>query len=126
MNKLLSSVASAKKVLDETFILRTIQARFAPETTLSDLQPIASSVVMKEFQAGEIIFNEGDEADALHLIRSGSVSVLKKYGSRELPMAYVSAGNYVGEMGLLGGYKRSATGAGDGKDSDDIPRCGKL
>ena len=109
MNKLLSSVASAKKVLDETFILRTIQARFAPETTLSDLQPIASSVVMKEFQAGEIIFNEGDEADALHLIRSGSVSVLKKYGSRELPMAYVSAGNYVGEMGLLGGYKRSAT-----------------
>lgn len=109
MNKLLSSVASAKKVLDETFILRTIQARFAPDMNLHELQPIASSVSIKEFQAGEIIFNEGEEADALHLIRSGSVSVLKKYGTKELPMAYVSAGNYVGEMGLIGGYKRSAT-----------------
>ena len=109
MNKLLNSVPSVKQVLDETFVLRAIQGRFAPELSIAELQPIASSALINEYQAGEAIFNEGDDADALHLIRSGSVSVLKTYAGKELPVSYVSAGNYVGEMGLLGGHKRSAT-----------------
>ena len=109
MNKLLNSVAAAKKVLDETFVLRVIQGRFAPELSIEALQPIASAAKLNEYQAGETIFSEGDDADALHLIRSGSVSILKQYEGKDLPMSYVSAGNYVGEMGVLGGYKRSAT-----------------
>lgn len=109
INKLLNSVESAKRVLDETFILRAVQARFAPNAALTELSSIASKAVINDFRPGEAIFLEGEEADSLHLIRSGSVSVMKSFDGREIPMAYVSAGKYVGEMGLLGGHRRTAT-----------------
>ena len=64
MNKLLSSVASAKRVLDETFILRTIQSRFAPSASIEDLLPIAQHAELHEFRPGEALFLEGDEADS--------------------------------------------------------------
>ena len=108
MNKLLSSVASAKRVLDETFILRTIQSRFAPSASIEDLLPIAQHAELHEFRPGEALFLEGDEAD-LHLVRSGSVAVLKTHNGEEVPLAYVAAGQHVGEMGLLGGHTRTAT-----------------
>jgi Fe-S-cluster-containing hydrogenase component 2/thioredoxin reductase len=109
MNKLVNSVDAVKRVLDETFILRTIQQRFAPGVPLEELRPIAKAAAVKHFRPGEVIFREGDKADALHLIRSGSVTVAKTFDNREIPMAYVAAGNYVGEMGLLGNSDRSAT-----------------
>ena len=109
MNKLLSSVASAKRVLDETFILRTIQSRFAPSASIEDLLPIAEHAELNEFRPGEALFLEGDEADSLHLVRSGSVAVLKTHNGEEVPLAYVPAGQHVGEMGLLGGHTRTAT-----------------
>ena len=55
------------------------------------------------------MFSEGDDADGLHLIRSGSVSVTRNIGGREIVTTYVAAGNYIGEMALLGQSKRSAT-----------------
>ena len=109
MNKLLNSVDAARRVLDETFILRTIQSRFAPGVPLDVLRPIAAAAQLNQYKAGELIFAEGDEADTLHLIRSGSVTIAKNFGEREIPMAYVAAGNYVGEMGLLGNSTRSAS-----------------
>ena len=56
-----------------------------------------------------MIFSEGDEADRLHLIRSGSVAVSRNLGGREIVTSYVAAGNYVGEMGLMGRTRRAAT-----------------
>ncbi len=109
MNKLVNSVDAVKRVLDETFILRTIQQRFAPGVPLEDLRPIAKAAKINHYKPGEVIFQEGDPADSLHLIRSGSVTVAKAFDNREIPMAYVAAGNYVGEMGLLGNSDRSAT-----------------
>ena len=42
-------------------------------------------------------------------MRSGSVAVLKTHNGEEVPLAYVAAGQHVGEMGLLGGHTRTAT-----------------
>jgi Fe-S-cluster-containing hydrogenase component 2 len=56
-----------------------------------------------------LLFHEGDDATGLHLIRSGSVAVSRNIGGRDVVTTYVAAGNYVGEMGLLGQSKRSAT-----------------
>ena len=109
MNKLVNSVDSVKRVLDQTFILRTIQQRFAPNVSLEELRPIAQAAKMNSYRPGEVIFAEGDEADSLHLIRSGSVTIAKNFDGREIPMNYLAAGNYVGEMGLLGNSTRSAT-----------------
>ena len=50
-----------------------------------------------------------DEADALHLIRKGSVSVSKRLDGRSVVLNYVASGNYVGEMGLISDAPRSAS-----------------
>jgi Fe-S-cluster-containing hydrogenase component 2/thioredoxin reductase len=109
MNKLVASNAGVKRVLDETFILRTIQTRFAPNATIEDLRPVAKAARINQYRPNEVIFAEGDDAHELHLIRSGSATVARTFEGREVPMSYLAAGNYVGEMGLLGRGKRTAT-----------------
>ncbi|MCZ6501646.1 MAG: cyclic nucleotide-binding domain-containing protein [Gammaproteobacteria bacterium] len=109
MNKLISSVDAVKKVLDHTFIVRTIQQKFAPETPIEDLLPVAEKTVINKYMPGEVIFEEGDEGDTLHFIRSGSVTVSSNYEGRDLVMSYVPANQAVGEMALLGSTTRTAT-----------------
>ncbi len=109
MNKLISSVDAVKKVLDQTFIVRTIQQRFAQETPIEDLMPIAEKTVINQYAPGEVIFQQGDEGDTFHFIRSGSVTVSSNVEGREIVMNYVPANQSVGEMALLGSKTRSAT-----------------
>lgn len=109
MNKLIASVAAVKRVLDETFIVRTIQQRFAPRTPLSELQSVAAAAEIHQYNSGDIIFREGDPGDTLHFVRSGSVTVSRTVGGREVIMAYLPANNAVGEMGVLGNTRRTAT-----------------
>jgi Fe-S-cluster-containing hydrogenase component 2 len=73
------------------------------------LQPIAANAQINQYAPGEVIFSEGDEADSLHFIRSGSVTVSVELDGREVIMSYVPANVAVGEMGLLGDTVRSAT-----------------
>lgn len=109
MNKLIASVDAVKRVLDETFIVRTIQQKFAPNTPIDELLPIAANAQINQFAPGEVIFAEGDEANDLHFIRSGSVTVSIEIDGRDVIMSYVPANVAVGEMGLLGDTVRTAT-----------------
>lgn len=109
INKLISSVDGVRRVIDEHFIARAIQTSFAPGASLDELRTVAASARLKRYQPDEVIFAEGDEADSLHLIRSGSVAVARDLGGREVVTSYVAAGNYVGEMGLVSRTARSAT-----------------
>ncbi|MEX2327818.1 MAG: cyclic nucleotide-binding domain-containing protein, partial [Pseudomonadales bacterium] len=109
MIKLIASVDAVKRVLDETFIVRTIQQKFAPSTPVTELLPIAARAKIHQYKPGEVIFQEGDAADSLHLVRSGSVTVSKQVNGRQVVMSYVPANNTIGEMGLLGETSRTAT-----------------
>ena len=109
MIKLIASVEAVKRVLDETFIVRTLQQKFAPNTPIEELQPIAARAKLHQFQPKEVLFREGDEADALHFIRNGSVTVSVQIDGREVVMSYVPANTPIGEMALLGNTTRTAT-----------------
>ncbi len=109
MNKLIGSVESVKRTIDEAFIVRTLQTRFAPTTPMDDLVKVAKTANLLSFKAGEELFHEGDEAESFHVIRKGSVTISRQIGEHELIMSYLPAGNYVGEMGLMGKSSRSAT-----------------
>ena len=109
MIKLITSLEAVKRVLDETFIVRIIQEKFAPKVPIEQLQMIARKAQLNQYRANEVLFSEGDEANCLHVIRSGSVTVSKKVGDKNIPMTYVAANNVVGEMGLLGNTARSST-----------------
>lgn len=66
-------------------------------------------VELVRYAPGEAIFQQGDLADAFYLVRIGFVKVTEKYPGGELVLAYLSKGSYFGEIGLMGGGKRTAT-----------------
>ncbi|MEI8298684.1 MAG: cyclic nucleotide-binding domain-containing protein [Pseudomonadota bacterium] len=107
--KLMSSVNAVKRGIDELFIIRAIQSSFAPEASFEELRPVAAGAKLNRYRPNDALFVEGDAADCLHLVRSGSVAVLRRLGGRDVVTSYVAAGNYVGEMGLIGRTGRSAT-----------------
>ncbi len=109
MNKLIQSIPSVKRQIDQVFMLRAIQSSIAPEVPASDLAAVVHSAKIEHFAANEALFREGDEADCLHLIRSGSVTISRTIGGNEVILAYVAAGNYVGEMALLSGTQRDSS-----------------
>ena len=56
-----------------------------------------------------MLFNEGELGDCLHMVRVGSLTISRNIGGKECVLSYVPAGNYIGEMALLGETRRSAT-----------------
>jgi CRP-like cAMP-binding protein/thioredoxin reductase/Fe-S-cluster-containing hydrogenase component 2 len=107
--RLMNTYEAVRRVIDQFFIIRTLRAGLTPDAPFEELSTVAGTAELKSFKAGDVLFNEGEVADGLHLIRSGSVSVSRRIGGRDIVTSYVAAGNYVGEMGLLGQGNRSAT-----------------
>ncbi len=107
--KLVNSLEAVRRHIDRHFVIRAIQTAFAPDASDAELAGVAERAQVNEYKPGAVIFPEGDEADTLHLIRSGSVAVSRNIGGREIVTSYVAAGNYVGEMGLMGRTRRAAT-----------------
>ena len=60
--------------------------------------------------AGFPIFNTGDAATALYLIKDGSVRVaVTSSGGKPIDVATLGSGSHFGEMALIDGAKRSAS-----------------
>lgn len=72
-------------------------------------QHMRSSVLWKQLPAGEILFHEGDEADAMYVVVSGRLRVTHAEGGQSRVVGEITRGETVGEMGLLTGRCRSAT-----------------
>ncbi|HXN15491.1 MAG TPA: cyclic nucleotide-binding domain-containing protein, partial [Usitatibacter sp.] len=109
MLKLIASVESVRKRIDEVFLTRAIRAYLAPMLPQAELEELATGVEAKKFGGGEVLFSEGDAPDGLYLLRRGSVMISRVIAGREVVLSYLSAGNYVGEMALLSNSPRTAT-----------------
>jgi CRP-like cAMP-binding protein/Fe-S-cluster-containing hydrogenase component 2/thioredoxin reductase len=109
MNRLINSVEAVKREIDQVFILRAIQTRFAPEASVDQLTDVVSTAKLEKFKAGDVLFNEGELGDCLHMVRIGSLTISRNIGGKDVVLSYVPAGNYIGEMALLGETRRSAT-----------------
>lgn len=109
MNKLIHSVPAVKRVIDETFLRRAILAQIAPDAPADSVAELAASATVLHFDTGAPLFREGEPGDCLHLIRKGSVTISRHIEGREVVLAYVPAGQYIGEMALVSNLPRSAT-----------------
>lgn len=109
MVKLLNSVDSVKRVLDEAFMLRALQTKFTPNTPHAELVDIVHDTELKLFDAGENIYSEGEEGDDVHLIRLGSVTSVKHTTKKDIITSYMPVGHYFGESGAIGDGKRDDT-----------------
>jgi thioredoxin reductase/CRP-like cAMP-binding protein/Fe-S-cluster-containing hydrogenase component 2 len=110
--KLLSSVPSVKKALDEVFMIRALQTSVFPDADPMFLVELTKRAKMRNFKKGEVLFKEGDSASEVYVIRKGSVKISRRnHKGLDIAQTYIPAGNLVGEMALIGADAevRSAT-----------------
>jgi CRP/FNR family transcriptional regulator, cyclic AMP receptor protein len=74
---------------------------------LSILKPL---LVPKKFKAGELIFRELDDSDALYVVEEGQVVVSKHVsGDVDIVLTRLYPSDFFGEMGLFDAAPRSAS-----------------
>jgi len=109
MLKLIATSDSVRKAIDARFIMNSLVTQIGNIFSLEELEFMSKAIEIKRFNAKVTIFKEGDVSDGLYLVRSGSLAVSKNINGKETILAYVSAGNFVGEMGLMEQSVRTAT-----------------
>jgi CRP-like cAMP-binding protein len=65
---------------------------------------------LKEFNAGDIVFREGEKSTCMYEVQKGKVDLYIDYGKPEQKkIAEVGPERFLGEMGMVEGLPRSAT-----------------
>ena len=100
--------------VDQNYRKRALENHLRGVPMFADLSPdfiehLKESVELLRFAPGQAIAKQGDAADSFYLVRIGFVKISENYPGGELVLAYLSRGDYFGEIGLLGGGVRTAT-----------------
>src|SRR5436190_56916 len=100
--------------LDQTYRRRALENHLRGVPMFAGLSPefiehLKKSVELQRYVPGQVIVQQGAPADSFYLVRIGFVKVSENYPGGELVLAYLSRGDYFGEIGLLGGGVRTAT-----------------
>src|SRR6266567_3247936 len=77
--------------------------------TEDDLATLTSRLEEESFEAGEPIFQQGDEGSSLFIIEEGEVEISYGSGRSKVVLASLFPGQYFGELSLFDGAPRSAT-----------------
>jgi len=93
--------------LDRILLLREVPmfSGLAPE----DLEKVAEIANEQLFFDQDLLCREGEPGNALYILVSGKVSVIKKTGGQDAVLAERSMGDFVGEMAIIESAPRSAT-----------------
>jgi CRP-like cAMP-binding protein len=100
--------------VDQNYRKRALENHLRGVPMFADLsvdfiEHLKQSVELLRFAPGQVIAKQGDAADSFYLVRIGFVKISENYPGGELVLAYLSRGDYFGEIGLLGGGVRTAT-----------------
>jgi CRP-like cAMP-binding protein len=78
--------------------------------TEEELAGLAEQAETVNWDAGTIVFEEGERGDDCYVLHSGSVKVLRRFpDGRRITLARLGPGSVVGELALFDGERRSAT-----------------
>jgi CRP-like cAMP-binding protein/Fe-S-cluster-containing dehydrogenase component len=100
--------------LDENYRRRALETHLRGVPMFAELSPdfierLKGGVELVRYAPGQVIARQGEAADSFYLVRIGFVKISEDYPGGELVLAYLSRGDYFGEIGLLGGGVRTAT-----------------
>jgi CRP/FNR family transcriptional regulator, cyclic AMP receptor protein len=75
-----------------------------------ELERVAQVAVPRRFEAGEVVFKEGDEGSTCYVVRSGRARAVREHpDGRSITLAHFGPGDIFGEMAMFDGERRSAT-----------------
>ncbi len=75
------------------------------------LKAVLAQGKLDEYGPGSIVFGQGEQGDRLYIVKAGALEVLAvpADGAEPMPVAYLGAGEVLGEIALLTGSPRTAT-----------------
>jgi NADH dehydrogenase len=86
----------------------TLHLLFPPDLAETKLEP-ESGIQSQHFQAGDVVFQQGDLGDSVYVIQEGECDVLREENGEHKLLATLRAGDYFGEMAVLADQSRNAT-----------------
>src|ERR1700751_5566762 len=88
---------------------------------VSQLLPIErTAMTCTHFAKEQVLFREGDPADSVFRLLSGSVDILRELDGDPILLGTVGAGQFIGEMGVGENRPRNATARAAGKVEVEI------
>ena len=109
MLRLVRSDPKIRRAIDDVAVVRQISSYVGTHIDPQLLSEVLSGSKLVEFKPNDPLIEEGALDDSVYLIRKGSVTVSVRVGGRDVVLAYLPAGNYVGEMALITRRPRTAT-----------------
>src|SRR3989440_8024829 len=75
-----------------------------------DLRELAQVAVPRSYEAGQVVFREGDSGDTCFVVRSGTARVTRRHSDgRVITLTELRQGAIFGELAMFGGETRSAS-----------------
>jgi CRP-like cAMP-binding protein len=97
------------KITRERLITFLLETPMFEKLTPSEMMEIIHIVEVEQYQAGDVVFNEGDAGDAWYVMYRGKVEVLKHGVSGVKKIINLGPQACFGEISILDGSPRSAT-----------------
>jgi len=97
------------KITRERLITFLLETPMFMNLTPMELAEIIHIVKSEKYQAGDVVFKEGDPGDAWYVIYRGAVEVLKEDENGSKKINELGPQACFGEMSVLDGLPRSAT-----------------
>ncbi len=93
--------------MDRTELLKAIPLFESLE--IDDLDALGHKLREVSAEAGHTVFSQGDEGDAMYLIKDGAVDIVAGAGKQKVILTSLFKQQYFGELSLLDGAPRSAS-----------------
>jgi CRP/FNR family transcriptional regulator, cyclic AMP receptor protein len=76
----------------------------------ADLERIAEMALPRSFDAGQLVFREGDDSDTCYIVRAGHARAIRRHADgRTITLATFGPGDFFGELAMFENERRSAT-----------------
>jgi len=104
-----SSPVAVTTTTEETIALLHRVPVFSDLST-GDLRHVAEVSVPRRFEAGEVVFREGDASDTCYIVRSGRARSVREHpDGRSITLSQFGPGDIFGELSMFDAERRSAT-----------------
>ena len=91
-----------------TMAERLSQIDIFRDVSLANLENLSRAIKVQEFADGTVLFNAGDEGNAMYLVDEGQIAIYVPSDGGEKLLRTFEPGSVVGEFSLLDGRPRSA------------------
>lgn len=84
------------------------QIKLFSTLTVRELKVVQALRHERHYLAGEVVFDQGDEGQAIYAIADGEVNIVRLDDGRSFPLARLGRGEIFGELALLDQAPRAA------------------